>query len=403
MAVDEKKFAGFLAYMIEHITKMENSLSCVKGCIRGLEQSSTHDWEFLPIKTSPELNYKCSDPLDMLLEGMTHDLYRIVSSMLGNISQARNSLRYKKDELSSESLSMAEKSCKEMKELFEQLCIFAASRPCPEKILPISRIIKKGVEYALRHSNSTCGFDLPNDLWPVRVDEEKLLRAIDILIKNCRTYGGKINVSAKNLFNSETRSKQVELEILNEVPGAEPSSEIHDVRGLGFALCRLAIQEHLGCILANTKTGRCSAITIRLPADFGPELVKADTNGFSQGKVIIATNEEAYRDSAGLVLNYLGYEPIVMRSMRESIHYLKENGSDNSRLPMLLLDSAVEGKGEPLPDILQRTAHTYAFVSTDRDINEPELKKLGFIAILKKPLSISEIREKMMQGANPEA
>lgn len=404
-----------LSDMNSHLTKTDKSICCPKAVLSKIEESE----ERCPLVA----DNAHSESIHLISEGMAHDLNYLIPSIMSNLSLAKVFLGYKEDEKTLERLSMTERYCEKIKDLSAQIQVFSKSRSCPAKVTTLSRLIKKTAAYTLRSSNTALSFDLPEDLWPVKINEEQLIRVFEFLIgksSDSLDDGGKMRISGENLFSSEKenrlsqRKKHVAFEIRHESPGIAPDqlpeapkiSRRNQLQskvgpGLGYALCNIVIKEHSGYIIVNAKPGFGMIAKIFLPANhFGNS--ESDELCFSQGKILISTIDEDFRNAAGTVLYYLGYEPVFVKDIAESIETLKESKTRESAFNAVILDT--DGKLDKglldfVPDVIKAAPGIDLFaVSSHEAVTdaETEYRRLGFRNAMKKPLSMTEIRNKLI-------
>ncbi len=145
------------------------------------------------------LRTKRLESIGIFARGLSHDFNNLLTGILGNISLAKISLR--PEDPTFILLTKAEDSCLRAEDLIYQLHTVAKSSESGRKTLSIIGLIKEASRFALNGSQIECKYHLPDDLWPVTVDEDQINQAIYNIIVNASDAmkdKGHITISAEN-------------------------------------------------------------------------------------------------------------------------------------------------------------------------------------------------------------
>jgi signal transduction histidine kinase len=297
------------------------------------------------------------ESLGILASGIAHDFNNLVSVMLRNIFAAKLSLPDEQQEVLGEGLEIAEKVGHQAKELAHRLITFAKGGEPVRKIASISKLLMNSVDLPLSGSKVICEFSLPDNLWPVEMDDVQIRQVINNLLINAREavhdagiitiHAENVNISAGNGLPLKEGnyvkwsirdhgigiSKENLPKIFDPYFTTKPTGSARGM-GLGLALCYSIIKKHDGVITVESEPGLGSTFIVYLPAS--PQVDPSrkgvgEQAGARKGKILVMDDEETVRNATGIVLNYLGYD----------VEYAK-NGSE----AVLLYKIAIE-KGHP--------------------------------------------------------
>jgi PAS domain S-box-containing protein len=303
------------------------------------------------------LRVKKIESLGIFASGIAHDFNNLVSVMLRNIFAAKLSLPDEQQEVLGEGLEIAEKVGHQAKELAHRLITFAKGGEPVRKIASISKLLRNSVDLPLSGSKMICEFSLPDNLWPVEMDDVQIRQVINNLLINAREAvhdAGVITIHAENVNISAANdlplkegnyvkwsirdhgigiSKEHLPKIFDPYFTTKPTGSARGM-GLGLAICYSIIKKHDGVIAVESEPGMGSTFTVYLPASPQEDASRkgvGELAGAGKGKILVMDDEETVRNATGIVLNYLGYD----------VEYAK-----NSSEAALLYKIAIE-KGHP--------------------------------------------------------
>jgi signal transduction histidine kinase len=289
------------------------------------------------------------ESLGIFASGIAHDFNNLVSVMLRNIFAAKLSLPDEQQEVLGEGLEIAEKVGHQAKELAHRLMTFAKGGEPLRKIGSISKLLTDSVDLPLSGSNVICESSLPDNLWPVEMDDVQIRQVIHNLLINAREAMhdvGIITIRAENVNISAGNglplkegscvkwsirdhgagiSKEDLPKIFDPYFTTKPTGSARGM-GLGLAVCYSIIKKHDGFITVESEPGMGSTVIVYLPAspqlDSSGKGVTEQTNA-RKGKVLVMDDDEAVRNSTGIVLNYLGYDVEYAKNGGEAVDLYK--------------------------------------------------------------------------------
>ncbi|MCX5855026.1 MAG: response regulator [Deltaproteobacteria bacterium] len=247
------------------------------------------------------------ESVGILAGGIAHDFNNLLAVIMGYINLAKTQLKPEDDIY--QNMEMAEKSCLQASELTKRLITFSRGGAPLRKATSLAGLLRGSVDRTLLGSDIRCNLSLPDDLWPVFIDEGQMKQVIHHLVMNAREAmpdGGLITISAENSKVTEREGfplkegTYVQCSFKDHgigIPG-ENLSRIFDPyfttkdrystkgMGLGLAICYSIIKSHDGLITAASEPGSGAAFTIYLPAAAPQSGVPAVRKGDATGNSI---------------------------------------------------------------------------------------------------------------------
>ncbi|MCF6290365.1 MAG: ATP-binding protein [Desulfobacterales bacterium] len=223
--------------------------------------------------------------LGILAGGIAHDFNNLLTGILGNVNLAK--MYSEPDGKAASRLEQAEKACLRAQALARQLLTFSRSGAPIRKIVPVAELVRASVLSVPGGATVRYEFQLPEDLWPVKIDASQISQMITSLVTNgvqAMPGGGVLTVRAENLIAGNhaallpLRQGQpyVAITIIDTGTGIAPEnlgrifSPTFTTRqtgsGLGLAISYAIIKKHGGSLAVDSKPGRGSSFTCYLPA-----------------------------------------------------------------------------------------------------------------------------------------
>ncbi|MFC2071611.1 ATP-binding protein, partial [Chloroflexota bacterium] len=266
-----------------------------------------------------------------------------------------------------------------------------------------------------------CDFDLPDNLWPVEVDEGQMNQVITNMVINAQEAmpeGGVISVNAKNTVVQGrstlplSKGRYVCITIVDQGVGIkkEHLDRIFDPyfstkqkgSGLGLATSYSIIKNHGGHITVDSTPAVGTAFHIYLPASKEPVVVekegKSDGAITGEGRILVMDDEEIVQQFLHSGLTGIGYEVVLTKDGAEAIESYskaKESGQPFDAVIMdLTIPGGMRGK-EAIKKLLEIDLDAMVIVSSGyaTDPIMSEYKKYGFSAVIAKPYVIEQLGE----------
>jgi len=370
-------------------------------------------------KTEEELRkIERLESLGVLAGGIAHDFNNLLTGILGNLSLVRT----EEGEEFQNILEEAKQASIQAKNLAQQLLTFSKGGEPIKGRVSIEDIIRDSAGFTLHGSNVKCLYDVPPDLWKVKVDKGQMSQVIDNLVINANQampQGGNIKIKAENIILKKKSSlplpegKYVKITFEDKGIGI-PDTHLLRIfdpyfttkqkgSGLGLATVYSIIQKHDGHISVESQVGKGTAFFIYLPAivdklmeEEAKKVTKRTLTG--EGKVLIMDDEKIVRRAVGGMLERLGYSVEITENGEEAIDKYKEVMNSGERFDAVILDLTVPGGlggKETIEKLLKIDPDVKAIVSSgySTDPVMANYKKYGFSAVVAKPFDLKELNE----------
>ena len=356
------------------------------------------------------------ESLGVLAGGIAHDFNNLLTSVLGNISLAKT--------LTSSSssiyplLSETEKSSYRAKSLTQQLLTFAKGGAPVTNVTSTIELIKESAEFSLRGANVKCEYHIPDNLWPVEVDEGQISEVIQNMVINADQAmpdGGKIEIVAENVEPDRLKNvplppgKYVRISIFDHGRGIPPETlkNIFDPyfttkkagSGLGLAICYSIIKKHHGLITVDSSLGKGTTFHIYLPATAKKLLNKSQqkVDGANRnGKILVMDDEELIRDITSTMFKVSGYQVELAEDGQEAIEKYTAAMEKGEPFDVVLMDLTIPGGmggKETIEKLLEIDPGVQAVVSSGyaTDPIMSNYKQYGFCQVIPKPYVLEEL------------
>ncbi|RLA92611.1 MAG: hybrid sensor histidine kinase/response regulator [Deltaproteobacteria bacterium] len=364
------------------------------------------------------------ESIGILAGGIAHDFNNLLMGILGNVGLAKIYMKTEEPDVT-EKLTDAEKACFRAKELTQQLLVFSKGGAPIKKLTSISELIIDTVTFVLRGSNVRCEFSIPEDLWPVEIDEGQMSQVISNLVINAdqaMPKGGIIQVRAENIVMEKLPSltlrpgRYIKITIEDNGIGIprEYLSKIFDPyfstkqtgSGLGLATAYSVIKRHDGDIRVESELGVGTTFYIYLPASEKPFPAKEEKEErilTGSGKILIMDDEMIVRKVTGEMLTYIGYKVEYARDGAEAIEIYKREKEKGEPFDAVILDLTVAGGmggKEAIEKLLEIDPKVRAIVSSGYS-NDPimaNFREYGFRAMVVKPYKIKVLSKAVREA-----
>ena len=356
------------------------------------------------------------ESLGLLAGGIAHDFNNILTALTGNLSLAR--MHVESGSKVHKRIKEAEKASFRARGLTQQLLTFSRGGEPIKQLTSISDLIKESSQFVLSGSNIKCEYDLPINLWLVRVDEGQISQVLSNLIINAEQAmpdGGTVTLHAENVHISskgihplkggdyvavsvEDQGIGISEKYLTKVFDPYFSTK-HKGHGLGLATAYSIINKHGGLLEVESEIGKGAVFRFYLPASSKKESQQPyDLDGIHKGigLVLLMDDEEEIREIGKDMIQHLGYQVKTASDGKESLEIYTKAMLDNNPFDVVIMDLTVPGGmggKEAIEKMLEIDPSAKVIVSSGY-ANDPILsdyKKYGFSGIVPKPYKIEEV------------
>jgi PAS domain S-box-containing protein len=356
------------------------------------------------------------ESLGVLAGGIAHDFNNILAAISTHITISR--LQASEQGQALERLAEAEKAVVRARDLTQQLLTFSKGGDPVTKTAAIGHLIRESALLVLHDANSQCQFNLPEDLWPVDIDEGQISRVIYNLVINANQAmpeGGTIHLSGANIVWSAAKDghaladgRYVKLTVTDSGAGIsrEHLAKIFDPyfttkqtgTGLGLATAYSIIKRHRGHITVKSEPGAGASFFIYLPASnqvAAPLLPPADI-ALGQGKILVVDDDALLRQGVGDLLEYLGYACGFARDGVEAIALYQASYEAGEPFTAVIMDLTIPGGmggKEAVQQLLQLDPQARVIVASGYS-DDPVMssyQEFGFCGVLCKPFELADL------------
>ncbi|MGI9553463.1 MAG: response regulator [Thermodesulfobacteriota bacterium] len=362
--------------------------------------------------------------LETLAEGIAHDFNNMLSSILGNLSLAKVSLRPSNKIYSN--LKLAEEAAFKAKDLTKQFLSLTKGGDPVKKATSISGSLKEYARAALGESNIMMQFAIEDDLWLVEVDQAQIGQAINNIVTDSKillSKGGLINISANNLtigandpMTLTPGGKYIRIDIQSKILGmhnenvsqsVDPLSTIaQEGSGLRQATTHSIIERHGGYMDTDDDTGSGKTTSIYLPAiaeDKSAKPKKEEKLISGKGKVLVMEDDVLVRDTVIAMIKRLGYEVDFAGNAEETVEKYSKSLNNGHPFDAVLIDLTINGEIqgiEAIEQLKELNSDVIGILSTGY-LNNPiinDFEEHGFSDLLHKPYDMKELSKALSRS-----
>ena len=363
------------------------------------------------------------ESVGILAGGIAHDFNNLLQVIMGNISLAKSYL--KPHDNIFEMLNNAEEASEAAKELSFRLLVFSKGGDPVKKIASVGSVLRKAVGLSMSGSNVACDLVLPDDLYPVEIDEGQVIQVFNNILINAREAmprGGTVTVSAKNIFISESEPLPLEagdyvrVSLQDRGTGIpeENLSKIFDPyfstkdmgsqkgTGLGLSISLAIVKKHGGHISVESQEGEGTTVHIFIPASkkasFAGETEKVKRDDLPKKRLLFMDDDERISGLITTMVELLGYEVECARDGEQAIALYRQAKASGETFSAVILDLTVKGSmggDKVLKRLLEIDPGVRAIISSGY-VDDPIMKdfrKYGFVDAIAKPYKIEQLKE----------
>ncbi len=358
------------------------------------------------------------ESLGVLAGGIAHDFNNLLSSIIANVDIG---MKFSKpDSEIQKCLARAQKASSKAKDLTQQLLTFSKGGAPVKKLAAIADLIRDTADFGTRGTNVRCEYLLPDDLWHAEVDAGQISQVIQNLVINAvqaMPQGGTIQISARNvtIHPMETaglrEGNYVAIVVRDNGQGIakEHISRIFEPyfttklagSGLGLATTYSIVKKHDGMIDVESAPGIGTTFYVYLPASLdaaqpGPGHADHAPTERSSGKILVMDDDALVRETAGMLLDLLGYEGEFAADGDRALDMYRKAMSEGSPYKAVIMDLTIPGgKGgrSTIRQLLEIDPHARVIVSSgySNDTIMSNYALHGFAGIVVKPYTLDEL------------
>ncbi|HXX56473.1 MAG TPA: PAS domain S-box protein [Thermodesulfovibrionales bacterium] len=367
------------------------------------------------------------ESVSVLAGGIAHDFNNILTGILGNITLAK--IYGKPGDTWYERLDEAERASLRARDLTQQLLTFSRGGKPVKRLTTLGKLLRDSAGFALRGSDIGCEFSIPDDLWPVEVDEGQMSQVMHNLIINaCQAMpkGGRIRLEAENVEEGHGeavplgRGRYIRISVTDR-GGGIPRDYLERIfdpyfttkekgSGLGLSITYSIIKNHGGFITVESEVGVGTTFYVYLPSSEGhahPEDVKEEKMFAGKGRILVMDDEEMVRTVAAGMLNFLGYEVETARHGAEAVALYEKAGESGRPFDVVIMDLTIAGGmgGKEAAERLIGMDPAVKVIVSSGYSDDPvmsDFRSYGFKAVMKKPYKMQDLSKTIRNAMSAE-
>jgi len=371
------------------------------------------------------------DSLARMAGGIAHDFNNLLTGIFGFLGLAQ--LEVEPGSRVANRLAQAGKGLERARELSTKLLTFSRGGVLSTSRLSLPGLIREAVRFALCGSSITATFAIPDDLAPVKADEQLLTQIFHTLALHAASVtkpGSSISVKADTRQISRksglplNTGPYVCITIHDKGPSISRETRQHlfdpffhmqpGNDGFNLAFCYAQMRHQGGLLTSDAAPEGGSLYQIWLPASTTPILRRqhpkpaAITGPVGAGirrRVLVLDDDPLVRDTLMAILERLGYEAEGAATGDEAVVRLQAAQDSGNSFALAFLDLTVQGgKGarETLPHLLEIDPRLISVLTSGHSASPfvADCHRHGFAAALVKPFDIDTV-EKLMAKLLP--
>ncbi len=364
-----------------------------------------------------------------LTAGIAHDFNNLLSIIVGNLELAKE--EGKSNPVLMRFLKSAEEAISKTGDLTHRLSSLSHGQAHLRRHGPIDPLLRRIHDEVDTRRGIECHMDVPEGLWPVSHDPTELHRAIRHVVTNAveaMPRGGVIRIEAKNVTLGDRQrdsmfpsaiGKYVHIVIQDEGSGikeedlgriCDPYFSTKDRgakkgMGLGLTTAYAEIERHDGYFHVQSVEGQGTTVSIFLPMVEKPvfQMHKMEKAPESVGSILVMDDEEEIRTLLKMMLERLGYQAETVKNGLEAVSAYKYRMNSGTPFDAVILDLTVHGGmggRQTIQELIKMDANVRAIVSSGYadDPIMANFEEYGFLAAIRKPYQLAELRRGLQQA-----
>lgn len=357
------------------------------------------------------------ESLGIISTGFAHDFNNLLTTIMGNISLLKNSL--KKSNVNYEILNDAETASRKAKELTKQLITFSKEDEPVKKMILINDVIETHAKFIYTGSKIKYKIIYPqNDLY-INVDPVKIGQVINNIFINAKEAmksSGTVRIKVENVSVKKDDIFQLKRGIYVKISISDSGKGIRKIdltkifdpyystktngSGLGLSIAYSVISKHGGYIYVDSEYNKGTTVIVYLPIYKKEKKVisiKSKRVLKSKKLILLMDDQEFVRKTAKNLLNNLDCNVHLAKDGKEALSIFKRSKISGKKYDLVILDLTVPGKSgaiEVINDFLEMDKNVRVFVSSGHTNVKPIIsyKEYGFSGVLYKPYTLNELR-----------
>ena len=362
------------------------------------------------------------EAIGVLAGGIAHDFNNILATIMGNVSLAK--MDVSQNDKIHHILEEAEEASKRAKALTRQLLTFSKGGAPVKEVTTISDVIVGCSTFALSGSRIGCDFNLPADLWPVKIDVGQINQVIQNIIINAdqaMDAGGTIRINAANITVNMNHGLPLQAGNYVLLKFQDSGSGIPEVNlkkifdpyftskkngsGLGLTTAYSIIKRHNGHITVDSQMGAGTTFNVYLPSskeEIRQKVEDAIVDIQGKGKILAMDDEKMIRSVIQQMLHRIGYEVELANDGEEAIGLYRRAIEAGRPFDAVILDLTVPGAmggKEAIGRLCEIDANVKAIVSSGYSVDPvmSNFEEYGFCGVVEKPYNLQKLGETLNQ------
>ncbi len=360
------------------------------------------------------------ESLGLLAGGIAHDFNNILTSILGNVSLAKNNSLGNGSAI--DYLSRAEKSIESAKALTKQLLTFAKGGEVVFSVIDIVKIVKESADMSLSGSSMSVRYTGDNRNYRITGDKNQIFQLVQNVIINAAqamSWDGIIDVDFISCNLPEEKRGLVpggyicvKIRDYGEGISEENIDRIFDPffttrehgSGLGLSVAHSIITRHGGGIFLNSSKETGTVFEIYLP-EVSSEIAHESENEYnmykSSGHVLIMDDDSDIRNLLKSMLEFMGFSTDFSQRGEDALKLYEDSLNNGNPYTFVILDLTVSGGmgglrcAEKIRE-LNSSARILFSSGYSSEIIDKENMYNGKTVFLEKPYSMEELSKTIM-------
>lgn len=358
------------------------------------------------------------EAISLLSAGIAHDFNNLLTSILGNISLAKDLIPHYSE--AAKILTSAEFSTEKGKDLINQMLLYSKGGVSEKKIISVSNTINNIASFLLRDSRVNVEQVIDSELHGVEIPEgifNQIFSNIVINAKQAIEEFGMIRIQAKNVLHpypsSQTNLSETFIEIMVSDNGSGISQDVIDKifepyfttkksgTGLGLTSAKTLLEKYGGFIKISSgkNTGGAdynTSVSVYLPA-IPIEQETQPSSTTNRVRVLVHESDKVMQNFFTKSLTSLGIDSVITGSFVDMMEWFKINSCSGNAFDCVILNTYKTESNflKSLMSELLSINPKQIIICCGIDISDDDkktLQNMGVSEFINKPFHYSELR-----------